>query len=397
MGTRKVRCPICEQKTYFQDRNDLIAHIEKKHEESIPEGWEASRYENFLRTGKTAGVCRVCHKETGWNPKTKKYYQYCGSDPCRKALADIAAKNHEKKFGMSKSERLSNADVQRKMVYAKHTSGCYVTTDDQTGKEHKIWYDSSYTKDFLNLCDVFLALDMGDISGPSTNTYHYKYQGEDHLYIPDLVMHSLHLEIEIKDGGDNPNNHPKIQQVDKQKEKAKDAVMERLEKEGKLHYIKIVNKDYRAFFQKLMELRNTYDGTEKPMGQTPVKESFSYVDESIVTEDSMRNIKTFIDMASNIGGRKKATYQKVPRQFMDVIRTLEPKDVEFCERRMTISLENMKKKKKAGDKTYDLEKSIEEMEQIVLPAFYQKVKQLEKRRKEKPNGNNRQIMGAAEG
>ena len=57
----------------------------------------------------------------------------------------------------------------------------------------------------------------------------------------------------------------------------------------------------------------------------------------------------------------------------------------------------MKKKKKSGDKTYDLEQSINEMELIVLPAFRQKVKQLEKQRKEKPNGSNKQIMGTVEG
>lgn len=389
--TRKIRCPICEQKTYFTDRNDLIAHIGKKHREAIPEGWEASRYENFLRTGKTAGMCRVCKKDTGWNSTTKKYYQNCGSAACKKVLADIAAENHYKKFHMTKSERLSNAEVQKKMVYAKHTSGCYTTTDDQTGNKHEIWYDSSYAQDFLNLCDTFLSLDMGDISGPSTNTYHYRYDGKDHIYIPDLIIHSLNFEIEIKDGGDNPNNHPKIQQVDKQKERAKDLVMQKLEREGKLHYIKITNKDYREFFRKLTELRNEYDGTTTKPDQTVVRESFSYVDESVIMEDSMKSFKNFAEITNQLR-RKGATYQKIPRQFMDVIKNLEAKDVSFWETRINVSLEQMKKRRSTGDKTYDLIQAIGEMEEVVLPAFRKKVSQLEKKRKEKSRGYNKGIV-----
>ena len=52
--------------------------------------------------------------------------------------------------------------------------------------------------------------------------------------------------------------HPKIQAVDKKKEAEKDKVMMKLQSEGKLRYIKIVNKDYTEFFKLISELNQMY-------------------------------------------------------------------------------------------------------------------------------------------
>jgi uncharacterized protein YdcH (DUF465 family) len=114
-------------------------------------------------------------------------------------------------------------------------------------------YDSSYGKDFFEMLDTFLGWDGADIIAPSPHTYYYTYEGKEHFYIPDAYSTSLNLEIELKDGGDNPNMHPKIQSVDKVKEKLKDEVMESLK--DQVNYIKICNKDYSGFFALLSELR----------------------------------------------------------------------------------------------------------------------------------------------
>ena len=378
---RKVRCPICETKTYFKDRQSLITHISKKHKSLIPEGWEASRYENFLRTGKTHGTCMVCKKDTEWNPTTNKYAKVCKDPKCKETLAKKAEENMIKKTGMTKSERMKQPDVQRNMIYSKHTSGCHETEDG-----HKIWYDSSYGKEFVELLDDYLNLDMSDVFGPSTNEYTYIYDGKPHMYIPDYRIQSLNLEVEIKDGGDNPNNHPKIQAVDKKKEEEKDKVMYKLQKEGKIHYIKIVNKDYREFFQLLMQLREKYDGgmasISNPQGENVVivDEEFNIFDVPENLEKA-KNVSKYFEMDKKAHGRT-SSYKQIPVFYMEKIRTLKPKDVSFLEQNIHQTLATLKAKKRAGGaggKEYELNEVIKEMEEIVIPKFNERVEYLRKK------------------
>lgn len=371
---RKVRCPICEQKTYFKDRDSLITHIGKKHKESIPEGWEASRYENYLRTGKTAGKCVECGGETRWNTATNKYYRLCKKPACRKAASDRAEKNMVKKTGMTKSERMSKPDVQRKMVYGKHTSGCYKEGN------HEIWYDSSYAKEFVEML-AFMNQDMKDIFGPSPNTYEYMYEGKKHLYIPDLYIHSYGLEIEIKDGGNNPNNHPKIQQVDKVKEREKDSVMEKLQKEGKLYYIKVVNKDYTEFFKLLMDLKAKYDGNVKP-NKNPIEESISFVEEGINLEDIpdvINTVKASKPAHTNQVTRgKTSNYHQVVQFYLKQIASMGSNEVAFWEDRVILTIEQLRVKQNT-DKSYDLARTIKQMETVVLPKLNERIDYLKRR------------------
>lgn len=380
---RKVRCPICENKAYFKDRQSLITHISKKHKDSIPDGWEPSRYENFLRTGKTHGTCMVCKGDTDWNPTTNKYARLCKNPKCKETLAKQAEENMIKKTGMTKSERMKQADVQRNMIYSKHTSGCYEVDGN------KIWYDSSYGKEFVEMLDTFLNLDMSDVSGPSTNDYTYMYDGKPHMYIPDYRIHSLKLEIEIKDGGDNPNNHPKIQAVDKKKEEEKDKVMYKLQKEGKIHYIKIVNKDYREFFQLLMQLNNQYDGvakvTSQPQEITDVVESLTVFD----IPDMVKRVddaSKYIEIDKRAHGRSNS-YKQIPIFYMKKIKKLEAKDVSIVEQQLDRTIATLKAKK-SDDKGYELEEVIKEMETIVLPAFKRRVDHLKGKEAPKHGRNN---------
>ena len=148
----------------------------------------------------------------------------------------------------------SDPEHQRNMLKGRSISGVYKWSDGGTTD-----YTGSYERAFLECCDLIEDLHAKDIIGPSPNTYLYKYKGEEHFYIPDFYIPDLKLEIEIKDGGNNPNMHHKIQSVDKIKEKLKDNVMKR---QNTNHYIKITNKDHRnfiTFFNKL----STDDLTEK--------------------------------------------------------------------------------------------------------------------------------------
>lgn len=247
-ASKYVKCKICGKK--YVSKQALIDHIERQHSASIPEGWNAARYENFLRTGKTEGRCVYCKKETTWNDATGKYNRMCGSEACKKIARERANKNYIGLHG--KPYTINDPEQQKKMIYSRKNSGKYIFEDDD-GNKYEALYDSSYGKDFFEMIDTFLNWDGRDIIAPSPHTYWYEYEGKKHFYIPDAYSTSLNLEIEFKDGGDNPNNHPKIQAVDKVKEAKKDAVMESLK--GQVNYIKICNKDYTEFFALLSRLK----------------------------------------------------------------------------------------------------------------------------------------------
>lgn len=267
---RKAICRICRRS--FIDKYHLVKHIEKAHSDQIPDGWSAARYECFLRTGKVEGHCIYCGKPTGFNEKTGKYFRICKDPKCRKKASDLADNNMIGKYG--KVSLLDDPDQQRKMVYARKNSGTYEFDDPDDPKiKYKVMYDSSYGLDFLQMLDHFLMFSGQDILGPSPHTYWYEYEGKKHFYIPDFYIPSLNLEIEIKDGGDNPNTHPKIQNVDKVKEKNKDDVMNSLK--GQVNYLKIVNKEYGPFYALLSELKEQ-DVVYVPKWATPaVKSSVS--------------------------------------------------------------------------------------------------------------------------
>lgn len=249
MSTPKaVKCKICGKK--YVNKQALIDHIDKSHAANIPEGWNAARYENFLRTGKTEGHCVYCHTVTGWNDATGKYNRMCGSEKCKKIARDKANKNYIGLHG--KPYSINNPEQQKKMVYGRKNSGKYVF-EGEDGKKYVAMYDSSYGRDFFEMIDTLLSWDGSDIIAPSPHTYWYEYEGKKHFYIPDAYSTSLNLEIEFKDGGDNPNTHPKIQAIDKVKEQKKDEVMESLK--DQVNYIKICNKDYTGFFAMLSRLK----------------------------------------------------------------------------------------------------------------------------------------------
>lgn len=399
---RKVRCPICEQKRMFKDRDFLITHIEKYHKDNIPAGWDAGRYENFLRTGKEHGTCVICKGKTDWNPNSKKYYRMCGSAACKKKAADIAEANMKKATGMTKSERMKDPNVQVKMIYSKHTSGKY------TAGGHDIWYDSSYSREFVeDVLDHFLNYDMKDVFGPSLNTYTYMFEGKEHTYIPDYCILSCGLEIEIKDGGDNPNMHPKIQAVDKKKEEAKDKVMYDLQSKGKIRYVKIVNKDYTEFFKVLMEIKNQYDSDN--IIKRNNEKDVQLVDEGVV--DLAFDIATGVSYAVDVGkeviyqdnvirGKSTGYHQLIEYYHKEVRKVKNMTDFNRLEWQMRHTYDALIKKKEFQKQEfeeveYDLERTIKDMEDGVFREFELKknflIKKEERKMKQNAERNNNKL------
>lgn len=243
------KCKICGKK--YTDLSGLYNHIESKHADMIPKDMSVQQYYYYTKTGKLNGNCVMCKQPTTWNKNTNKYNRFCNNPKCKEKYAKIMKDRMIAKYG--KVHLLNDPEKQREMLSKRKISGTYEWSDGKS----ETTYTGSYELDFLKTMDLFFEWDPEDILMPSPHTYTYRYEGEDKFYIPDVFIPSLDLEIEIKDGGDNPNNHYKIQAVDKEKEKLKDEV---LKSQKNFHYVKITNKNYTNFFDFLKEIK---DGFEK--------------------------------------------------------------------------------------------------------------------------------------
>ena len=291
------KCQICGKK--FNELPSLYNHLESKHKEMIPKDMSVQQYYYFMKTGKRNGNCVMCKKPTTWNKNTNKYNRFCGDPKCKDEYVKIVKGRMVAKYG--KVHLLNDPNKQREMLANRSISGKYTWSNSTV----ETTYTGSYELDFLKMLDLFFEWDPVDISMPSPHTYTYEYQGEQKFYIPDAFIHSLGLEIEIKDGGDNPNNHHKIQAVDKEKERLKDEVMT---SQKMFHYVKITNKNYSNFFDFLKEIKEEYGkhDDEKDIKRIfkiediktkskPVNESYEIIEENYLfnEDDIYLNIDKF--------------------------------------------------------------------------------------------------------
>lgn len=260
----KEKCPFCTE--VFKQIEGLQTHIEREHEEQIPKSFSSSQYVYFLKTGKDHGNCVICHKPTTWNLTTNKYNRFCPDPKCKAKYIEEFRKRMIGKYG--KITLLDSPEHQKKMLANRKISGVY-----KWDNETETTYTGSYELDFIKLLDTFLDWDSSDIIAPSPHTYYYNYEGEQKFYMPDFFIPSLNLEIEIKDGGDNQNKMPKIQAVDKVKEKLKDEV---LLSQNVFSYIKIVNKEYGPFFKLLFQMKENYLQNDKLIPIFVVNKSYEH-------------------------------------------------------------------------------------------------------------------------
>ncbi len=258
-----LRCPFCDK--YTTNRPDAMEdHLEKKHIDMIPSDMVPAQYVYFIRTGKNHGSCVICKKDTVWNPKTGKYHRFCDNPKCKEKYVEEFRKRMIGAYG--KVNLLNDPAQQRKMLEGRRISGVYkyeYEKPDGNTIVKDFHYVGSYEKEFLEFMDLIMNMDPDDIFMPSPHTYYYIYEGKKHFYIPDVFIASLGVEIEIKDGGDNPNMHHKIQDVDKVKEAAKDKV---LSTNGTFDYLKITNKNHEMFLKYLTEKKiRFYENNKKPI------------------------------------------------------------------------------------------------------------------------------------
>ena len=244
MQIKKVKCPLCGK--IYVSKDAIYAHITKQHKAELPIGTPPDKFYYDLTHNGKQSHCVICHQLTPWNPRTHKYHRLCGSPACNERNRKIFEERAMRKSGTT--NYASDPEHQRKMLAGRSISGVYKWS---SGGETS--YVGSYERDFLKQCDLLLDITAEDIEGPSPHTYKYKYNGEDHFYIPDFYIPDMNLEIEVKDGGSNPNMHHKIQAVDKVKEREKDKV---LLKQNKCHYIKVIDKQFGGFVNLFTRIRS---------------------------------------------------------------------------------------------------------------------------------------------
>ena len=100
--------------------------------------------------------------------------------------------------------------------------------------------------------DKVLNIPSKDILAPGP-TLTYKLDGKDHFYITDFYLIPQNLIIEVKDGGDNPNNKRSIG-MDSSRDKtvAKEKI---ITDKGEYNYIRLTDNQFVQLIDILMEIK----------------------------------------------------------------------------------------------------------------------------------------------
>lgn len=267
---KKYKCPYCEGR-YI--RKDLIDHIDKKHEEMIPDGFTSSQIVFDLANGTNGhGKCRVCGSPTNWNQSSGRYDVLCLKPSCKQKMRDDYKKNMLKVYGTYNI--LNDDEQQKKMLANRSISGKYRFSDGTM-----VTYTGSYEEKFLEFIDKVMQIPSKDIIAPGP-TIEYEMNGEKHFYITDFLYVPYNAIIEIKDGGDNPNN--------KDSNGMRSSRLRTLEKErlitdqGIYHYLRLTDNNFMQLVDFFMDIKKGLlegiDDKVVKINETAVEEFKSYLE-----------------------------------------------------------------------------------------------------------------------
>ena len=236
---RRIACPLCRRKD-FKDK--LIRHIEKDHEDIIGD----MSAEQFLydKTHPDSGKCIVCGNKTDWNEKTGKYHRLCSNPRCKEEMRAKFKKNMIRVHG--KVSLLDDAAHQAKMLANRSISGTYVYSDGT-----KFTYTGSYEHKAIEFMDKVLHCNSKDIIMPGPVIDYTDQYGNSRQWITDIYYVPYNLIIEVKDGGDNPNNR----QMDEYRAKqvSKEAELIKL---GEYNYLRLVDNKFVQLMEVLALLKD---------------------------------------------------------------------------------------------------------------------------------------------
>ena len=237
------KCPFSCDKKF--DREKLLKHVDDKHQDELPEGFSSLRYVFHYVNKKPLeyhGICTECKGPTEWDEQVGRYKRQCGSKACHDSYVKKFEENMVKKTGHKRvTDTQSGLE---EMLKRRKISGVY-TFQNGAKKE----YVGSYEKKCLEFMDKVMNIDPNDIMSPGP-TMEYMLDGKKHYYITDFYYQPYNLIIEVKDGGDNPNNRNMPEYRKKQMAKEKFII-----NNTDYNYIRLTNNDMGQLLAVMADLK----------------------------------------------------------------------------------------------------------------------------------------------
>jgi len=236
---KKYKCPYCETRL---DRQKLITHILDEHEDFIPENYTATRIVFNIINKKEKGSCVICGKETLWDENKAKYDRFC----CEKCVQDYRKQRDEAMIRTKgKLYVTDDPEFQKKMLANRGISGEYIWSDGI-----KRTYTGSYEKKLLEFLDEVMGFKSLDVITPGDTVLYEDNEGKERAWILDVTIIPYNLQIDAKDGGDNPNNREMPEYRAKQTSKEK-AIFE----QGKYNYLRLTNNNFGQLINTLAQIK----------------------------------------------------------------------------------------------------------------------------------------------
>lgn len=239
---KTYKCPFCEKRF---NRSDLVDHVEDKHEESLPEGFSPFRFVFHYVNKKPLtyhGICTECKGPTDWDEERGRYKRQCNKQACHDSYIKKFEQNMVKTKGVTRISATREGQI--KMLQNRKISGVYKFANGQEKP-----YTGKYELATLEFMDKMLHIDPNDILSPGP-ILEYKYKGKTHIYITDFYYQPYNLVIEVKDGGDNPNNR------DMPEYRAKQIAKENyIIKHTNYNYLRLTNKNMAQLISVFMDLK----------------------------------------------------------------------------------------------------------------------------------------------
>lgn len=230
-SSRKYRCPYCR---ITATREKLVSHIDKYHQDMLPEGYSAAHVLYDYINKKNYGTCLICKKKIyEWDDNIARYKNICDNPACMQQLKIRAQGNH-----------LDDPEVQKKMLANRKISGSYTFSD---GVTHS--YVGSYERNCFEFMDTVLNIPGKDIMSPGPTIW-YEWHGEKHPWILDWMYIPAMLCCDVKDGGSNPNNRP--MEDYREKQLAKEEAISKL---GTYNYIRLTDNNFGQLLSALADIR----------------------------------------------------------------------------------------------------------------------------------------------
>ena len=237
--SKTYKCQFC---SFHGTKEKLVSHVEDKHKEMIPEGFTAGRTVFNYINHKDHGVCVVCKRNTEWNEDRLKYNRLCGRESCKKALREKYSKNMIRVHGTD--NLLTDMEQQEKMLKNRRISGKYKFSDGGY-----CTYTGQYELKTLEFLDKVLGYKSNEILTPGP-IIEYEYEGKKLKWILDILIIPYNLVIDVKDGGDNPNNRE--MKSYREKQVAKEHSIQKL---GNFNYLRLTNNNFEQLIHILAELK----------------------------------------------------------------------------------------------------------------------------------------------